>query len=233
MRLLDRDVAPSLDALWPLLVAAAEARRFHHHVSLNANKLHLARHDPTLRALLAGAATAAADGAAVLALARLWGLDVPERLPGVELATRLLEEGARRGWRTVLHGARPEVVGEVARRHRATVVGATDGYGADEAAVRANLARCRPHLVLVALGSPASERFLDRVRPDALCLGVGGTFDVLAGVVPRAPAATHALGLEGAWRVATSPRRRLGPALRMARSLAAIANEGPRAVGAA
>ena len=95
-------------------------------------------------------------------------------------------------------------------------------------AVAAFIERARPQLLLVALGTPRSERFIDRWRPDAVCLGVGGTFDVLAGAVPRAPTWTHAVGLEGAYRVAMEPRKRWRVAWSGARVVFdALAHPGP------
>ena len=231
VNLFDRPVAHDLSTLMSLLHQAGDARRHHHHVSLNANKLHLASGDPALRSMLAEAETAAADGAAIRWLARRWQLDEPERITGCDLATRLVEGAAQRGWRTYLFGGAPRVVARVAERFRDTVVGCCDGYAGDDEAVAAAIAAAHPHLVLVALGSPRSEHFIARWRPEALCLGVGGTFDVLAGEVPRAPRFTHGIGLEGAWRVATQPRRLPG-AVRMAATLWRIARQGPAAVGA-
>lgn len=231
VNLFDRPVAHDLPTLLSQLHRAGDARHHHHHVSLNANKLHLANKSPALRRILAEAETAAADGAAIRWLARRWRLDAPERITGCDLATQLLQEAAQRGWRTYLFGGTPRVVARVGARFRDTVVGCCDGYAGDDEAVAAAIAAAHPHLVLVALGSPRSEHFIARWRPEALCLGVGGTFDVLADEVPRAPRFTHGIGLEGAWRVATQPRR-LPAAGRMAATLWRIARQGPAAVGA-
>jgi N-acetylglucosaminyldiphosphoundecaprenol N-acetyl-beta-D-mannosaminyltransferase len=232
VHLFHRPLADDADALLDQLCAAARAGGHHHHVSLNANKLRLARTEPDVARILAEAHTAAADGASVRWLARAWGLEPPPRIAGCDLATALLQRAHRDGLRVFLFGASPAVLGRLAAQHAPVVVGAVDGYTRAHDAVAAAIEQAAPQLVLVALGSPASERFIDRYRPDAVCVGVGGTFDVLAGEVARAPRFTHGLGLEGAWRVASQPRRRLMPAVAMARHLSDVLADGPAAVGA-
>jgi len=209
-------LVPTWTELLPLLRDAAETGRFHHHVSMNAGKLAWMRSDPEGDAIVRRAHSRAADG--VMAQVGTGA----ERVPGVELAARLLEEAAVRGWRVALVGARAEVVAEVGRLWTARgvrIVHLEDGYDPDENAVSARIRAAEPQLVLAALGSPRAERFLDRARFDALCLGVGGSFDVWAGAVPRAPAWACALGLEGVVRVAREPRKRLGPFLRSVAAL--------------
>ncbi len=210
-------MVPTWTELLPMLRDAAASGRFHHHVSMNANKLALARRDPELRRIVAEAHSRAADGVMAQVEARRLGAAWPERIPGVELGERLLEEAAVQGWRVALVGARAPVVAAVGRRWTelgVAIVHLEDGYDPDEDAVIARVNAARPQLVLAALGSPRAERFLDRARFDALCLGVGGSFDMWAGVVPRAPAWACALGLEGVVRVAREPRKRLRPFLR-------------------
>jgi len=202
------------------LHAAVAAGGHHHHLSVNANKLaHLA--DPAFASLAHRATSAAADGASVCWLAAQRGARV-ERIPGCELADELLHDAAEQGWRTYLYGGRPAVLAAVATladERGVPVVGACDGYAHDRGVVAQAIHAARPQLLLVALGTPAAERFIDRHRFEALCLGVGGTFDVLAGAVRRAPRWTHPLGLEGVWRVASEPRARALPFLRGARAV--------------
>jgi N-acetylglucosaminyldiphosphoundecaprenol N-acetyl-beta-D-mannosaminyltransferase len=210
-------LVPTWTELLPRLRDAAELGRFHHHVSMNANKLALVRSDPEVAGIVARAHTLAADGVMAQMHTAQHGHGWPQRIPGVELAARLLEEAAVRRWRVALVGARAEVVGEVGRQwadRGVHIVHLEDGYDPDEDAVIARIRAAEPQLVLAALGSPRAEAFLDRAHIDALCLGVGGSFDVWAGAVPRAPAWACALGLEGVVRVARDPRKRLGPFVR-------------------
>ncbi len=211
------DLVPTWTELLPVLRDAAAAGRFHHHVSMNANKLSVLRSDPAVAGVVRRAHSRAADGVMAQVDAVRRGDGWPERIPGVELAGRLLEEAAVRRWRVALVGARATVVGEVGRMwtdRGVSIVHLEDGYDPDEGAVIARIRAARPQLVLAALGSPRAEVFLARARFDALCLGVGGSFDVWAGAVPRAPAWARGLGLEGVMRVARQPRERLGPFVR-------------------
>jgi N-acetylglucosaminyldiphosphoundecaprenol N-acetyl-beta-D-mannosaminyltransferase len=197
------------------LTAAVETGRPHHHVSLNASKWVAMRRDPTLRDVVRSATSVAADGSAIVLAAR--GA-LPERVPGCDLAHDLLARAAERGWRVWLLGGGSDVAAEVARRVRALgvdVVGARDGYfgESDAAAVADAIHDARPDLVLVGMGTPRSELFVGRAVRVPLAMGVGGTFDVIAGRVRRAPSVVGRVGFEWAWRLAGAPRTRFRRAI--------------------
>lgn len=193
----------------------------HHHVSLNAAKWVAMRRDGSLRRAVCGATSVAADGASIVAAARWLGDPLPERVTGCDLAHDLLARAPAAGWRVYLLGASSDVVDEVARRLREAgveVVGARDGYFPthEERAVAEAVRDTHPDLLLVAMGTPRSELFLTRWGPTLavpLAMGVGGTFDVLAGRAERAPDTVGRLGLEWAWRWVTSPRIRFRRAI--------------------
>lgn len=193
--------------------------RAHHHVSLNAAKWIALRTDPELRTAVRSADTVAADGIGIVGLSHWIGEPLPERAPGVDIARGLLHRGAPLGWRVALCGARPAVVGTVATRlaeQGIDVVLAHDGYEGCDASRADRIAAVRPDLVLVALGTPRAEAFVARYAarwPGAVAMGVGGAFDVWAGVVPRAPAWARRHGLEWAARFARQPRQRFGRAI--------------------
>jgi N-acetylglucosaminyldiphosphoundecaprenol N-acetyl-beta-D-mannosaminyltransferase len=197
------------------LLAAARSGRPHHHVSLNAGKWVAMTRDVALREAVLAATSVAADGVAIVLASRWLGDPLPERVPGIELAEGLLT----RGLRVYLLGARPAVVARVAADLRARgvdVVGAADGYFTDEEAAADAVARARPELLLVALGTPTAEIFVHRWGSRMgvpLAMGVGGAFDVWAGEARRAPRAVRAIGLEWAWRWAGSPRARFSRAI--------------------
>lgn len=171
-------------------------------IAANAHKLALARRDPAVAEALARADLVLADGVFVqwAALPRRVA-----RLPGVELAEALLDRAPAEGWRVALLGGAPEVSARLARPGRLTLHGHLDDLGGAVAALRA----FDPDLLLVGLGSPRQERFLaDHPGLARFAMGVGGSFDVLAGAVERAPAWARGTGLEGAWRIAREPRKR-------------------------
>jgi N-acetylglucosaminyldiphosphoundecaprenol N-acetyl-beta-D-mannosaminyltransferase len=130
---------------------------------------------------------------------------------------RLLEAGSKLRLRAFFLGARPEVGAELARRCARdypglVVAGFRDGYFApgEQEEVVAEIRRAAPHMLFVGMPSPFKETWCERHR-EALdvpvLMGVGGSFDVLAGHVPRAPRLVQSLGLEWSWRLAMEPRK--------------------------
>lgn len=158
-----------------------------------------------------------ADGMSIVWAARLLGLPVPERVTGIDLFDVLLDEAAKRGWPVYFLGAQREVVSRVAELQREArpslvVAGWRDGFWArgEEAEVAQRVRQSGARLLFVALPSPAKERFLRRHLPrmgDVVGIGVGGSFDVVAGLTKRAPAPLRRVGLEWAYRLAQEPRR--------------------------
>lgn len=191
--------------------------RAHHVVTLNGAMLAQMSRDPLLREIVNAASLVTPDGAGVLLAARILGVRFPERIPGIDMVDRLCAVGAGSSLRVFLLGAAPGVAqaaGEaITRRHPGVVVvGAEDGYfPADEdAAVAERIRRARPDVLLVAMGFPKQEQWI-AAHQSALgvpvCIGVGGTFDVLAGLWRRAPRWMQRVGLEWAYRLVREPRR--------------------------
>lgn len=182
----------------------------------NANKAWLASRDARLRAALDAADLVVPEFAMVWAARRLKRRGI-RHVGGIRLMQRLLEEAEREGWSVYFLGARPEVVeGLVAvqRRERPglRIAGWHHGYldGSLDARVRAELADLRPDLLFVAMGSPLQEYWLtaDPAGPAArVALGVGGSFDVLAGLKRDAPVWMRGRGLEWLFRLSQDPRR--------------------------
>jgi N-acetylglucosaminyldiphosphoundecaprenol N-acetyl-beta-D-mannosaminyltransferase len=184
---------------------------------VNAAKVVNLRRDATLRGAVLAADVILADGMAVVWASRLLGRPVPERVAGIDLMVRLLHRAHQRGYRVYCLGATDAVLRDVVARIERDypglqLVGWRNGYfGPDqEAQVAADVARARPDLLFVAMSSPKKELFLARWSAQMgvpVCHGVGGSFDVLAGRVKRAPAAWQRFGLEWFYRVLQEPRR--------------------------
>lgn len=158
-----------------------------------------------------------ADGMSVVWASRVLRRPLPERVPGIDLMFGMLRRGNERGYRVYCLGATQEVLDAVVGRIRAdypgvTVVGSRHGYfqaEEDEEVARA-IAAAKPDILLVAMTSPKKENFLARwsgTMGVPVCHGVGGSFDVYAGKVQRAPEAWQRLGLEWLYRVKQEPRR--------------------------
>jgi N-acetylglucosaminyldiphosphoundecaprenol N-acetyl-beta-D-mannosaminyltransferase len=188
-----------------------------HHASLNAAKVVDAQKDDELRAALWRFDFVTADGQSVVWAARLLGGPVPERLPGIDLMEAILERAALRGWRIYLLGAKPKIL-ELAtaklmgRYPKLAIAGSRHGYFSheEEETVVNEVRAARADVLFVALGSPEKELFLDRHREKlgvAFGMGVGGAFDVIAGVRKRAPKALQRIGLEWAYRLVQEPLR--------------------------
>ncbi|MGH3486763.1 MAG: WecB/TagA/CpsF family glycosyltransferase [Actinopolymorphaceae bacterium] len=192
--------------------------RPHQHVAINAAKVVAARHDPRLRRIIESCAIANADGQSVVWASRLLGSRMPERVTGIDFMLRMWEVAAERGFRVHLLGSEPETVrrtADVARARGVLVVGARDGYWTpeEEASVVAEVAATRPDLLFVGLPTPRKEEFLHRqlgALGAGLAIGVGGSFDVVAGNVSRAPLWMQRSGLEWLHRMVQEPRRLLG-----------------------
>ena len=196
------------------VIAAREPTQ---HVVVNAAKLVMMERDATLRGIVNGCPVVSADGQSVVWAGRVLGVRLPERVTGIDLMERLLERASAEGWRIYLLGARPEIVAAVAGKVSRTVqvAGWQDGYwGEDEDdSVVEEIARSGADILFVALPSPQKELWiaprLQRLGVP-LCIGVGGSFDVLAGVRRRAPMWMQRAGLEWLFRLAQEPRRLTG-----------------------
>lgn len=187
------------------------------HVVVNAAKLVMMERDTTLRSIVNGCPVVNADGQSVVWAGRILGVRLPERVTGIDLMERLVERAGSEGWRIYLLGAQPEVVAAVAQKMARTVAvaGWRDGYwGEDEDdSVVEGIAGSGADVLFVALPSPQKEMWvaprLQRLGVP-LCVGVGGSFDVLAGVRRRAPVWMQRAGLEWLFRLAQEPRRLTG-----------------------
>ncbi|MGH7476960.1 MAG: WecB/TagA/CpsF family glycosyltransferase [Longimicrobiales bacterium] len=203
----------------------AEQRRMARVCVVNANKAWQARRDAELRRVLERAELLVSEYATAWAARRL-GLDGVRNIGGIRLLVRLLREAEARGWSVYFLGARQAVLGAMLGRLGHThpglrVVGARDGYwggrrgggagfeGAEWARVVAELERVAPDLLFVGMGSPLQERVIGRLPAAAagVAMGVGGSFDVLAGVRRDAPEWARGNGLEWLYRLAQDPRR--------------------------
>jgi N-acetylglucosaminyldiphosphoundecaprenol N-acetyl-beta-D-mannosaminyltransferase len=173
-----------------------------------------ARSNPSLAAVMEAAELVIPDGAGVVWALGRQGLRVP-RSPGIELARRLLEHGAQRGWRMALVGASPETMARLQERLTVEIPGlqlalACHGYQSAETwpGIERRLQELQPDLVLVALGVPRQETWIHGLQPrTGLWMGVGGSFDVWAGVKKRAPGWLGSLRLEWLYRLLQEPQR--------------------------
>jgi N-acetylglucosaminyldiphosphoundecaprenol N-acetyl-beta-D-mannosaminyltransferase len=158
-----------------------------------------------------------ADGFSVVLAGRILGRPLPERVAGIDLMHAILTRASERHYRIYCLGATPEVLAATEREIAAAypgvqMAGSQHGYfaNAEEHLVADAIRQARADVLFVAMTSPKKERFLATWGPVMnvpVCHGVGGSFDVLAGKVRRAPAVWQQLGLEWLYRVLQEPGR--------------------------
>ena len=207
----------SHDETLRVAVEAMQSGRRCQHVALNVAKLVKARTDPELDRDIRTSDIVGIDGVGIVWALRILGHNVPHRVAGVDLFVSLMAECARRKLRPFLLGATPEVMDEAVRMLRRRFpglefAGTHHGYFSadEEQAVCASIRASGAHCLFVAMPTPRKERFMNRFRDDLtvpFIMGIGGTLDVMAGHVRRAPRLVQKLGLEWAFRAAQEPRR--------------------------
>jgi N-acetylglucosaminyldiphosphoundecaprenol N-acetyl-beta-D-mannosaminyltransferase len=208
------DMAGAVDAIERLVDEAGPTRLV---ATVNPEFVMRARADQRFGEVLESAALCVADGIGVVWAMRRQGCPQYERVSGSDLVPRLAAACARRGWRPFLLGSRPGVAAEAARRLEAdnpglVVAGTHAGspLQEDDEATLCRIAAASPDLLLVAYGAPHQELWIARNRHRLgvpVAMGVGGTFDFLAGRVRRAPAWMRRAHLEWLWRLLLQPAR--------------------------
>ena len=193
-----------------------DAGIFTQHVVVNVAKIVNMGKDPALRKAVVGCDIINIDGMGVVWGARLQGHPVPERVAGIDLFFRLLKLSIERGESVFLLGARSEVVEQAVRNLQARypalrIAGWHHGYfWEDEQAVVEAIHESGASMLFVAITSPKKEQFIHRWRNQLgvkFAMGVGGTFDIVAGRTRRAPKWMQRCGLEWLYRVWQEPKR--------------------------
>ncbi len=183
----------------------------------NAEMIMRATHDEELRDILNAAALVVPDGAGTVWAARHLGHAMPERVAGYDLAQELLRRAPAEGRRIYFFGAAPGVAEKAKEKAEQLypgieIVGVRNGFfsPADNAAIITEIKAAHPDLLLVALGVPKQEKWI-AAHLAALdvpaAIGVGGTLDVMAGVMKRAPYWMQKAKLEWLFRGLMQPKR--------------------------
>jgi N-acetylglucosaminyldiphosphoundecaprenol N-acetyl-beta-D-mannosaminyltransferase len=206
----------TMDETVHLIRSRIEQGVFTQHVVVNVAKLVNMQHDEALADSVRSCDIVNIDGMGIVWGARMLGIPVPERVAGIDLFKHLLEMASESDFPVFLLGAKPHVVERavevVAAQHPGLrVAGYHDGYfWDDEARVVDMIRRSGARLLFVAITSPKKENFINRWRSQLgvdFVMGVGGTFDVVAGEVRRAPDWMQRCGLEWLYRLVQEPRR--------------------------
>ncbi|MBQ8264619.1 MAG: WecB/TagA/CpsF family glycosyltransferase [Oscillospiraceae bacterium] len=184
-------------------------------VTPNPEIVMLARDNPDMLSAVKDAELVIADGIGVIYGAKILGTPLRDRIPGIDFTTALMEKMNEEGRSLFLFGAKPGVAEKAAENlgikfPGIKIVGTNDGYFKDDEPIIEKINTAKPDLMLVCLGAPKQEKWMqaNAQRLDVgIMVGAGGSLDVFAGVVERAPEIWQKLGLEWLHRLLKEPRR--------------------------
>lgn len=184
---------------------------------VNVAKVVNAQKKPQLRQSLQEADLILADGVPIVWLSKVLGTPLPERVAGIDFMFRLLKEASKKHYRVYFLGAKPEVLPKaietVKREYPGIhIAGYRDGYFGknQEQSIAEDIKDTCAHILFVGISSPKKEYFLKRWHKYMnvpVCHGVGGSFDILAGITKRAPIWMQKCGIEWFYRIIQEPRR--------------------------
>lgn len=187
------------------------------HVVVNAAKLVYMQKDKKLYASVVNSDIINADGKAVVWASRFLGQPLPERVAGIDLMQNLVEMANRQGYRIFFLGAKEEIVKSVVEKYASQydasiIAGYRNGYFSteEEPEVARQISQSGADILFVAISSPKKEIFLNTYKEMIeipFIMGVGGSFDVVAGKTKRAPLWMQKSGLEWFYRLLQEPRR--------------------------
>lgn len=191
--------------------------RLHHVCTVNPEFMIIAQHDPIFHAILSRADLCVPDGVGLLAAARMVGKKLPERVTGSDGTRIIAQHAAQNNWRLFFLGASEGIAQQAADILRADhptlqVVGVYSGSPRpeEEADIVERVNASHADILLVAYGAPEQDKWIARNAPRLrvkMAMGVGGAFDFIAGVVPRAPQWMRDYGLEWLYRLYKQPWR--------------------------
>ena len=189
-----------------------------HHTVVNAGKIVAMHENPELKESVINADIINADGLPVVWASKILGQPLKERVAGIDLMERLVEMAYHKNYKAFFFGAREEIVKQIVDKYTekyspSIIAGYRNGYfkKEEERAIAEQIANSKANILFVAISSPTKENFLyqnkDILNKINFIMGVGGSFDVVAGHVKRAPVWMQKVGLEWLFRVYQEPRR--------------------------
>lgn len=189
-----------------------------HHTVVNAGKIVLMQEDKELEKSVNEADLINADGQAVVWASKMLGSPLPERVSGIDLMEKLVKRSFEKGYRCYFLGAEEDVVSNLITLYKKkysnnVIAGYRNGYfkKSDEKRIAKVISQSNANILFVAITSPKKEIFLNTYKKELkninFIMGVGGSFDVIAGKVNRAPKWMQDIGFEWLYRVIQEPRR--------------------------
>ena len=189
-----------------------------HHVVINAAKMVAMQTDLKLRQSVNSCDLINADGQAVVWASRILGQPLKERVAGIDLMENLVELAYKKNFKIFFFGAKEEVVSSVVKKYKIKyskdiIAGYRNGYfkKEDEVNIAKQISASGADILFVAISSPTKENFLydnkEALEGVNFIMGVGGSFDVVSGLVKRAPLWMQKIGMEWFYRFAQEPKR--------------------------
>jgi len=207
----------TLDETVHLLTRMVLSGRPHHIMTINPEFIMIARVDDKFHAILSCASLVIPDGVGILWASRVFGKKIRQRVTGIDTVNQFAQIARDRGFRLFLLGAGPDVAKRTAEilqeQHPGLCIAGTyegsPGVDEEEEICR-RIEAARPHVLLVAFGAPEQDLWIARTASRLgipVAMGVGGTFDFIAGIAKRAPFWVRQFGLEWLYRLIQEPRR--------------------------
>lgn len=189
-----------------------------HHTVINAGKVVAMQKNAELRESVNNSDIINADGQAIVWGARMLGENIKERVAGIDLMCNLVELAHQKNYKIYLLGAKEEVVSKLVEIYsekysNKLIAGYRNGYFEpyEESEIIQDIANSGANMLFVAISSPKKENLLYKYRNElkdvSFIMGVGGSFDVIAGKVKRAPVWMRKYGLEWFYRFMQEPKR--------------------------
>lgn len=188
-----------------------------HLMGVNADKINMLSVNPKLKEIVNNCGIINADGASVVLASKFLGKALPERVAGIDLMQDLVGLSEKKGYSIYLLGAKQEIVEKTAevliKKHpKLNIVGIKNGYFSEDEwpLIYEELKDINPDFVFVGITSPIKEYLVDYMQKQGLksvFMGVGGSFDVISGSIPRAPKWMQKCNLEWFFRVIQEPKR--------------------------
>jgi N-acetylglucosaminyldiphosphoundecaprenol N-acetyl-beta-D-mannosaminyltransferase len=208
----------SMQETLELIDQAIKNKEHIHHTVVNAGKIVAMHENPELKESVINADIINADGQAVVWASKTFGKPLKERVAGIDLMERLVELAHKKEYRVFFFGAKEDVLKQMVAKYSdeyspEIIAGYRNGYfkKEDERQIAKQIADSKANILFVAITSPIKENFLfqnkDILKDVNFIMGVGGSFDVVAGYVNRAPKWMQSAGLEWLYRVYQEPKR--------------------------
>ena len=208
----------SMDETLDLIESAIDSSEQIHHVVVNAGKIVSMQSDLQLRNSVNNSDLINADGQAVVWASKILNKPLKERVAGIDLMENLVALAYKNNYKIFFLGAKEAIVKSVTEKYSKQyseniIAGYRNGYfnKEDETNIAAQISESGAHILFVAISSPIKENFLYEnkkfLKNVNFIMGVGGSFDVVAGMVKRAPLWMQNSGLEWFYRFAQEPKR--------------------------